>query len=70
MTARADPLDTLVEYRVDPEAEPGNVVPALARLLIDLARRRSETSGPAMAAHFSGSIPSDSPSQEAPHDKS
>ena len=27
------------EFVTDPDAEPGNVVPALARLLIDLARR-------------------------------
>lgn len=45
MTAPADPrsdVDALVEFRVDPEARPGNVVPALARLLIDLARRQDE----------------------------
>jgi hypothetical protein len=34
-----DALDGLVEYRVDLDAEPGNVVPPLAALLIDLARR-------------------------------
>lgn len=27
-----------VEFRIDHEAEPGDVLPALARLLIDLAR--------------------------------
>ncbi len=37
-----DALDGLVEFRVDPQADPGNVVPALARLLIDLARRQNE----------------------------
>ena len=45
MIAPADPrphdaLDGLVEFHVDPDAQPGRVVPALARLLIDLARRR------------------------------
>ncbi len=29
-----------VEYRIDQEAEPGDVLPALARLLIDLARQQ------------------------------
>jgi hypothetical protein len=42
--------DTLVEFRVDPGAEQGNVILALTRLLIDLAQRQNETSGPAMAA--------------------
>ncbi|MFZ1932487.1 MAG: hypothetical protein WCB27_00010 [Thermoguttaceae bacterium] len=47
MIATADPrpddhLDALVKFRVDPDAAPGNVIPALARLLIDLARRREE----------------------------
>jgi hypothetical protein len=36
-------LDGLVEFRVDPDAHPGNVVPALAQLLIDLARRERAT---------------------------
>ena len=40
-----DALDHLVQFRVDPEAQPGNTVPALARLLIDLARRHNETEG-------------------------
>ncbi len=47
MIARADPrpaevLDALVEFRVDADAQPGRVVPALARLLIDLHRKRTE----------------------------
>jgi len=47
MIAPADPrpvdvLDRLVEYRTDPDAQPGNVVPALAALLIDLAQRRND----------------------------
>lgn len=29
-----------VEFRIDQTAEPGDVLPSLARLLIDLARRR------------------------------
>jgi hypothetical protein len=44
MTAPADPrsdVDTLVEFRIA-DVQPGNVVPALARLLIDLARRQDE----------------------------
>jgi hypothetical protein len=56
MKTRADPRpddDGLVEYRVDPDAPAGNVIPALARLLIDLARRRNETSGPVTAARSS-----------------
>jgi hypothetical protein len=60
MTARssrpADPLDAVVEFRVDPDAPAGNVIPALARLLIDLARRQNETSGPAMAARSSALV--------------
>jgi hypothetical protein len=43
MIALADPrpdVACLVEYRVDADAAPGNVIPALARLLIDLDRRR------------------------------
>jgi len=43
MSVPADPcpidaFDGLVEFRVDPDAEPGNVVPAMAALLIDLVR--------------------------------
>ena len=49
---RAD--DTLVKFCVDPGVPRGNVLPALARLLIDLSRRKN---GPAMAARFSDSIP-------------
>ena len=49
MIAPADPrpteaLDALVEFHADPDAQPGHVVPALARLLIDLARRRRAAS--------------------------
>jgi hypothetical protein len=49
MIAPADPrsgdhLDGLVEYRLDVDAVPGNAVPALARLLIDLARQRRDAS--------------------------
>jgi hypothetical protein len=40
-----DALD--VEFCVDPQAEPGNVVPALARLLIDLAQHLHQQDGPA-----------------------
>lgn len=40
----ADVLDGKVEFHVDPDAQPGRVVPALARLLIDLARRRRDAS--------------------------
>jgi len=53
MILPADPpavYGSLVEYRVDANAAPGNVVPSLARLLIDLSRQQNETSGPAMAA--------------------
>ena len=32
-----------VEYRIDHEAEPGDVLPSLARLLIDLARQERAT---------------------------
>lgn len=32
----------LVEYRVDADAEPGRMVPILARLLIDLRRKQNE----------------------------
>ena len=55
----ADPcpdVEALVEFHVDPRAEPGNVNPALARLLIDLDRRgrtadsENETGGPGPAA--------------------
>ena len=41
----ADPrpdIDGLVEYHVDADASPGNVVPSLARLLIDMHRKRKE----------------------------
>ena len=38
----ADVVDGLVEFRVDADAQPGRVVPALARLLIDLHRKRTE----------------------------
>ena len=44
MTAPADPrsdIDALVEFRIT-DTQPGNVVPALARLLIDLARQQDE----------------------------
>jgi hypothetical protein len=34
--------DGTFEFRVDNEAEPGDVVPALARLLIGLARQRRD----------------------------
>ncbi len=37
-----DALDGVVEFRVDPNTQPGNVVSALARLLIDLVRRQNE----------------------------
>jgi len=43
--ALSDPrpdVDGLVAFRVDPTTEPGNAVPALARLLIDLARQQNE----------------------------
>jgi hypothetical protein len=72
MIGRADPHaddDTLIEYRVDPDADPGNVIPTLARLLIDLAHRQNETSGPAMAARFPNLVPPDRASREAPHDE-
>jgi hypothetical protein len=36
-----DALDGLVEFRADPDAAPGNVVSALAALLIGMARRRN-----------------------------
>ena len=55
MIAPADPrpddvdLDAPVEFRVDPEARPGDVIPALARLLIQLARRRRADSPAAEA---------------------
>jgi hypothetical protein len=35
-------VDALVEFRVDPDAQSGNVVAPLARLLIDLMRRQNE----------------------------
>jgi len=35
-------VDPVVRYRVDPDAEPGNVAPALARLLFGIDRRRRE----------------------------
>jgi hypothetical protein len=35
----ADAFDALVEFRVDPDAEAGNVIPVLARLLIQLAEK-------------------------------
>lgn len=38
----ADSLDSMMEFRVDPDAQPGNVLPALAKLLINMARRRRE----------------------------
>ena len=47
MIAPADPrpddhLDALVKFRVDPDAAPGNVMPVLARLLIQLAEKARE----------------------------
>jgi hypothetical protein len=71
MIAPADPHRTdeaLVEFRVDPNAEQGHVIPTLARLLIDLAQRQNETSGPATAARFPNLVPPDRASQEAPHE--
>jgi hypothetical protein len=38
----ADYLDGLVEFRVDPQAERGDVVGALAALLVGIDRRRRE----------------------------
>jgi hypothetical protein len=37
-----DTLDGTVQYHVDADAEPGDVLPALAELLIDMHRRRRE----------------------------
>jgi hypothetical protein len=47
MTALATPcptdaLDGVVAFRVDANAQPGDAVPALARLLIDLAHQKNE----------------------------
>jgi hypothetical protein len=57
MTSHPDVANGLVTFTIATEAQPGNIIPPLARLLIDLARRRNETGGPAMAARFSDSIP-------------
>ncbi len=47
MIAPANPrratTQPVVTFQVDDQAEPGSVVPALARLLIDLDRRRKAT---------------------------
>ena len=39
-------LDVTPVFLTDPNAPPGNVVPALARLLIDVARRNLTNEGP------------------------
>lgn len=60
MIAPSDPrpddvdLDALVEFRVDPDARPGDVTAALARLLIDLARWRRGDSRKALAEQQAG----------------
>ena len=65
MIASASPANpraadgALVNFCVDPDAQPGNALSPLARLLIDLSRRQNETSGPAMAARFPNSVPPD-----------
>ncbi len=65
-----DALDSVVEYHVDPKAQPGNVVPVLARMLIDLSRCRcaaeshNKTSGPSPAARFCDPISLNSVCQE------
>ncbi|MFZ1934836.1 MAG: hypothetical protein WCB27_06895 [Thermoguttaceae bacterium] len=65
MIFRADPsADLVVEYGVDANAAPGNTLPSLARLLIDLAQRQNETSGPAMAARLEDLVPPDLPVHE------
>jgi hypothetical protein len=59
MIAPADPrpddhLDALVKFRVDPDAAPGNVIPVLARLLIQLAekaRLRGESGDTLLKTH-------------------
>ena len=38
--------DVTPVFVADPDAPPGNVVPALARLLIDMARRNLTNEGP------------------------
>ena len=43
-----------VEFVLDPDAEPGDVVPALAKLLIGLARRRREQLAAASATGAAG----------------
>jgi hypothetical protein len=48
-------LDGLVEYRVDPDARPGDVTAALAKLLIHLARRRRGDSHEAPTEQQAGS---------------
>jgi hypothetical protein len=37
-----DDLANRLDFVVDPDAEPGDVVPAMARLLIGMARQRRE----------------------------
>ena len=45
----ADQAAPVFDFTVDPEARPGDVVGALAELLIDLARRRSLAERPSAA---------------------
>jgi hypothetical protein len=41
-TPAADELEDRLEFVVDPDAAPGDVVPAVATVLIGIARRRKE----------------------------
>jgi hypothetical protein len=47
--ARRNAADPRVKFRVDPDAEPGNAAPALARLLIGIDRRRRERAAAELA---------------------
>jgi hypothetical protein len=70
MIAPADPrpddhLDALVKFRVDPDAAPGNAIPVLARLLIQLAEkaRNREESGDILLKTFPPANKMTGPSQ-------
>jgi len=52
----------VVTFRVDPDAEPGNASPALARLLIGIDRRRRERA----AAELAGEQPSQTKPETRP----
>ena len=46
---RRNAVDPAVTFHIDPDAEPGNASPALARLLIGIDRRRRERAAAELA---------------------